>query len=47
MAVIALYALVNWLGIDADLYGLGIPNQLVSVGAFGVVATMRCSSAPR
>jgi len=41
MGVIALYALVNWLGIDADLYGLGVPGQVaLSVGAFGVIATL-------
>jgi DMSO reductase anchor subunit len=41
MGVIALYALINWLGIDADLYGLGMPGQVaLSVGAFGVVATI-------
>lgn len=41
MAAIALYALINWLGIDADLYGLGVQGQLaLSVGVFGVVATI-------
>jgi len=41
MGAIALYALVNWLNLDADLYGLGIPGQVaLSVGAFGVVASI-------
>jgi len=41
MGAIALYALINWLGIDADLYGLGVHGQLaLSVGVFGVVATI-------
>ncbi len=41
MGLIALYALVNWLGIDADLYGLGVPGQVaLSIGAFGVVASL-------
>jgi len=41
MGAIALYALVNWLGIDADLYGLGLPGQVaLSVGVFGVIATI-------
>lgn len=41
MAAIALYALVNWLDIDADLYGLDIPGQVaLSVGVLGVIATL-------
>jgi len=41
MGAIALYALVNWMNIEADLYGLGITGQVaLSVGAFGVIATI-------
>jgi DMSO reductase anchor subunit len=41
MGAIALYALVNWLGLDANLFGLGKPGQLaLSVGVFGVIATI-------
>lgn len=41
MGLIALYALVNWLEIDADLYDIGIPGQVaLSVGVLAVVATL-------
>ncbi len=41
MGLIALYALVNWLGLDADLYGIGLSGQVaLSVGAAGVAATL-------
>ncbi|MDD5389665.1 MAG: dimethyl sulfoxide reductase anchor subunit [Gallionellaceae bacterium] len=41
MGLIALYALVNWLGLDYDLYGLGLSGQVaLSVGAAGVAATL-------
>ena len=41
MGLVALYALVNALGLDADLYGLGVPDQLaLSVGALAGVATL-------
>lgn len=41
MGLIALYALVNWLGLDADLWGVGLSGQVaLSVGAAGVAATL-------
>ncbi len=41
MGLMAAYALVNWLGLDADLYGIGLPGQVaLTVGAAGVVATL-------
>ncbi len=41
MGLIALYILVNWLGLDADLYGIGYPGQVaLSIGAAGVAATL-------
>jgi len=41
MGTVALYGLVNWLQLDADLYGLNIAGQVpLSVGALGVVATL-------
>lgn len=41
MGLIFLYALVNWLGLDYDLYGIGLSGQVaLSVGAAGVVAAM-------
>jgi DMSO reductase anchor subunit len=41
MATIALYALVNGLGLDADLYGLGLAGQVpLSIGAAGVTTTL-------
>ncbi|OYY93739.1 MAG: DMSO reductase [Hydrogenophilales bacterium 28-61-23] len=41
MGSISLYALVNWLGLEADIYGLGKTGQVaLSIGALGVVATI-------
>lgn len=41
MGAIGLYMLVNWLGLDADLYGLGKPGQVaLTIGVFGVIATI-------
>jgi sulfite dehydrogenase (quinone) subunit SoeC len=41
MGLIALYALVNWLGLEADLWGIGLSGQVaLSVGVLGVAATL-------
>jgi DMSO reductase anchor subunit len=41
MGLIALYALVNWLGLDYDLWGIGLAGQVaLSVGVLGVAATL-------
>ena len=41
MALVFAYALVNWLGLDADLYGWGLPGQIaLTVGSLGVAATL-------
>lgn len=41
MGLVFIYAVVNWFGIDADLYGWGLPGQVsLSVGVLGVVATL-------
>ena len=41
MGLIALYALVNWLELDADLYDVGMPGQVaLSVGVLAVIATL-------
>ncbi len=41
MGLIALYALVNWLGLDYDLYDIGMPDQVaLSVGVIAVIATL-------
>jgi DMSO reductase anchor subunit len=41
MGLVFLYAVVNGLGLDADLYGWGLPGQVaLSVGSLGVAATL-------
>ncbi|MDD3529908.1 MAG: dimethyl sulfoxide reductase anchor subunit [Gallionellaceae bacterium] len=41
MALVFLYAVVNWLELDADLYGWGLPGQVaLTVGSLGVAATL-------
>jgi len=41
MALVFVYALVNWLELDADLYGWGLPGQVaLTVGSLGVAATL-------
>ncbi|MEW6678853.1 MAG: DmsC/YnfH family molybdoenzyme membrane anchor subunit [Pseudomonadota bacterium] len=41
MGLVFVYALVNGLGLDADLYGLGLDGQVpLTVGVLGVVATL-------
>jgi len=41
MGLIALYALVNWLGLDYDLWGIGLSGQVaLSIGVLGVAATL-------
>lgn len=41
MGLVFLYALVNWLGLDADLYGWGLPGQVaLTIGSAGVAATL-------
>ena len=41
MALVFAYALVNWLELDADLYGWGLPGQVaLTVGSLGVAATL-------
>ena len=41
MGLITLYALVNWLGVDYDLYGIGLSGQVaLSVGVLAVAATL-------
>lgn len=41
MALVFLYAMVNWLELDADLYGWGLPGQVaLTVGSLGVAATL-------
>jgi DMSO reductase anchor subunit len=41
MGLVFLYALVNWLELDADLYGWGLPGQVaLTVGSLGVAATL-------
>ncbi len=41
MGLIFVYAVVNGFGIEADLYGLGMPGQVaLSVGVLGVIATL-------
>jgi sulfite dehydrogenase (quinone) subunit SoeC len=41
MGLVFVYALVNGLGLDADLYGLGVDGQVpLTVGVLGVVATL-------
>lgn len=41
MALVFAYTLVNWLGLDADLYGWGLPGQVaLTVGSLGVAATL-------
>lgn len=41
MGLIGLYALVNWLRVDYDLYGIGFSDQVaLTVGAAGTAATL-------
>ncbi len=41
MGLIALYALVNWLEVDYDLYGIGFASQVaLTVGVAGAAATL-------
>lgn len=41
MGLIFAYVVVNGFGIEADLYGLGLPGQVaLSVGVLGVIATL-------
>ncbi|MDA8093855.1 MAG: dimethyl sulfoxide reductase anchor subunit [Betaproteobacteria bacterium] len=41
MGLVFLYALVNGVGLDANLYGWGLPDQVaLTVGALGVAATL-------
>ncbi|MCP5278060.1 MAG: dimethyl sulfoxide reductase anchor subunit [Thiobacillus sp.] len=41
MGLIFLYVMVNGLGLEMDLYGLGLPGQVaLSIGVLGVIATL-------
>ena len=41
MGLVFLYAVINGLGLEADLYGLGMPGQLaLTVGVLGVAAAL-------
>lgn len=41
MGLVFLYAVVNWLGLETDLYGLGLPGQVaLTIGTLGVAATL-------
>ncbi len=41
MGLIFIYVLINWLGVDPDLYGLGVPGQMaLTAGTLGVIATI-------